>query len=235
MKKLILVLLFLSFSTEGFAQFFKDNKNITRYDGYFTFYYDESNDKIFLEIENLDKEFLYVNALSEGIGSNDIGLDRGQLGNTRVVKFIKAGNKLLLIQPNQYYRAITNNIEEKKSVEQAFAKSSDVLSTLSKPLSGKEVKEYRLLMTNVVMSPSWIQILVGGILSLFGGEINVFTKVVDWSRREAQQRLREQAAASGYDEVINVRMETTTLSKIRGGKDKTTGIEVLAYGTGIKY
>jgi uncharacterized protein YbjQ (UPF0145 family) len=97
------------------------------------------------------------------------------------------------------------------------------------------VKEYQVLMTNVVMSPSWIQILVGGILSLFGGEINVFTKVVDWSRREAQQRLREQAAASGYDEVINVRMETTTLSKIRGGKDKTTGIEVLAYGTGIKY
>ncbi len=123
MKKLIIALLFLSFSTQGFAQFFKDNKNITRYDGYFTFYYDNSNDKIFLEIENLDKEFLYVNALSEGIGSNDIGLDRGQLGNTRVVKFIKAGNKLLLIQPNQYYRAITDNIEEKKSVEQAFAKS----------------------------------------------------------------------------------------------------------------
>jgi uncharacterized protein YbjQ (UPF0145 family) len=119
--------------------------------------------------------------------------------------------------------------------EQAFAKTSDVLSTLSKPLSGKEVKEYQVLMTNVVMSPSWIQILVGGILSLFGGEINVFTKVVDWSRREAQQRLREQAAAGGYDEVINVRMETTTLSKIRGAKDKTTGIEVLAYGTGIKY
>ena len=123
MKKLILAVLFLSFSAQGFAQFFKDNKNITRYDGYFTFYYDNSNDKIFLEIENLDKEFLYVNALSEGIGSNDIGLDRGQLGNTRVVKFIKAGNKLLLIQPNQYYRAITDNIEEKKSVEQAFAKS----------------------------------------------------------------------------------------------------------------
>ena len=123
MRKLILALLFLSFSTQGFTQFFKDNKNITRYDGYFTFYYDNSNDKIFLEIENLGEEFLYVNALSEGIGSNDIGLDRGQLGNTRVVKFIKAGNKLLLIQPNQYYRAITDNIEEKKSVEQAFAKS----------------------------------------------------------------------------------------------------------------
>ena len=123
MKKLIIGFLFLSFSTQGFAQFFKDSKTVTKHEGYVTFYYDESTDKIFLQIENLHQEFLYVNSLSEGIGSNDIGLDRGQLGNTRIVKFMKAGNKLLLIQPNQDYRAITDNLEEKKSVEQAFAKS----------------------------------------------------------------------------------------------------------------
>ena len=123
MKKLIIAFLFLSFSTQGFAQFFKDSKTVTKHEGYVTFYYDESTDKIFLQIENLHQEFLYVNSLSEGIGSNDIGLDRGQLGNTRIVKFMKAGNKLLLIQPNQDYRAITDNLEERKSVEQAFAKS----------------------------------------------------------------------------------------------------------------
>lgn len=123
MKKIITTFLFLSFITQVYAQFFNKNKSVSIFEGYFTFYYDESNDKIFLEIDKLNKEFMYVNSLSEGIGSNDIGLDRGQLGNTRVVKFIKAGNKLLLIQPNQYYRAITENNEEKKSVEQAFAKS----------------------------------------------------------------------------------------------------------------
>ena len=123
MKKLIIAFLFLSFSTQGFAQFFKDSKTVTKHEGYVTFYYDESTDKIFLQIENFEQEFLYVNSLSEGIGSNDIGLDRGQLGNTRIVKFMKAGNKLLLIQPNQDYRAITDNLEEKKSVEQAFSKS----------------------------------------------------------------------------------------------------------------
>lgn len=94
-----------------------------KYEGYFTFYYDESKDKIFLEVAKLNEEFLYVNSLSQGVGSNDIGLDRGQLGGERVVKFHKAGNKLLLIQPNLDYRAITDNIEEKKSVEEAFAKS----------------------------------------------------------------------------------------------------------------
>ena len=123
MKKRSLFLLFLIFSIQGYSQFFKDVQKINKYKGFFTFYYDETKDKLFLEVEKLDQEFLYVNSLSEGIGSNDIGLDRGQLGGERIVKFKKAGNKLLLIQSNQDYRAITDNIEEKKSVEQAFAKS----------------------------------------------------------------------------------------------------------------
>ena len=123
MKKIIITFLFLGCISQISAQFFKDNNKVKKYEGYFTFYYDDSKDKIFLEVENLEKEFLYVHSLSEGIGSNDIGLDRGQLGGERVVKFKKAGNKLLLIQPNLDYRAITDNIEEKKSVKEAFAKS----------------------------------------------------------------------------------------------------------------
>ena len=90
---------------------------------FFNFYYDDTSDKLYLEVDKLNEDFLYVNALSAGVGSNDIGLDRGQLGSTAVVKFIKAGNKLLLIQPNLDYRAITDNVEEKKSVEEAFAQS----------------------------------------------------------------------------------------------------------------
>ena len=69
------------------------------------------------------RNFLYVYSLSSGIGSNDIGLDRGQLGNEQVVFFKKAGNKLLLVQPNLKFRALTDNDLERKSVEQAFAKS----------------------------------------------------------------------------------------------------------------
>jgi uncharacterized protein YbjQ (UPF0145 family) len=119
--------------------------------------------------------------------------------------------------------------------EATSAKSGDSLSTLSKPFVGREVQEFELVMASVVMGPSWIQIVVGGILSLFGGEINTFTKVVDWARREAKQRLREQVASKGFDDVINMRIETTVMSKTRGGKDKTTGVEILVYGTAIKY
>ena len=49
--------------------------------------------------------------------------DRGQLGSTKIVEFIKAGSKLLLLQPNQNFRAITTNVLEKKSVDETFGKS----------------------------------------------------------------------------------------------------------------
>ena len=122
MKNIIFTIITFLIIHSGYSQIFKDKKLIS-YDGFFKFYYEESQDKIFLEVTELDKEFLYINSLASGVGSNDIGLDRGQLGSKRLVKFTKAGNKLLLIQPNQNYRAITNNENERKSVEQAFAKS----------------------------------------------------------------------------------------------------------------
>jgi len=119
--------------------------------------------------------------------------------------------------------------------ESAAAVAGDTLTTLSKPFGDREIREFRVMMSNVVMSPSWVQLWIGGIMSLFGGQINVFTKIVDWARREAKQRLREQVAAAGFDEVINMRIETTVMSRTSGGKDRTAGVEILVYGTAIKY
>ncbi len=105
------------------AQFSEKSKNFQKFKGFFNFQYDGQSDKIYLEVDALNEEFLYVSSLSSGIGSNDIGLDRGQLGSEQVVYFEKAGNKLMLVQPNMKFRALTDNNLEKKSVEQAFAKS----------------------------------------------------------------------------------------------------------------
>lgn len=91
--------------------------------GYFTYYWDDSEGKIWLEIDSFDSEFLYVNSLSAGIGSNDIGLDRNQLGDNRIVYFERRGPKVLMIQPNYSYRAITDNPQEQASVRDAFAQS----------------------------------------------------------------------------------------------------------------
>lgn len=107
------------------AQFLTDKKNVSSQDGFFKFYYNDDEGKLFLEVpqDKIDAEFIYVHSLKSGLGSNDIGLDRGQLGGTSIVKFIKAGNKLLLLEPNQKYRAVTDNAAEKRSIEQAFGKS----------------------------------------------------------------------------------------------------------------
>lgn len=123
MKNLVLLLtafFLIQFST---AQFSENKASFEKYEGLFDFYYDGMNDKVYLEVDKLNEEFLYVYSLSSGIGSNDIGLDRGQLGNEQVVYFKKAGNKLLLVQPNLKFRALTDNDLERKSIEQAFAKS----------------------------------------------------------------------------------------------------------------
>ena len=87
------------------------------------FSYNDDSGKIILEIDNLDNEFLYINSLSRGVGNNDLGLDRGQLGNSRIVYFTKRGNKILLIQPNLRYISNSSNELENKAVEEAFARS----------------------------------------------------------------------------------------------------------------
>lgn len=98
-------------------------EGLTKTEGYFDYYYDQSKDQLWLEVDKLDTEFIYVNSLTAGVGSNDIGLDRGQLGGTRVVYFERRGPKVLLVQPNYDYRAETDNELEKKSVREAFASS----------------------------------------------------------------------------------------------------------------
>lgn len=107
----------------GWSQFLNEKKDKQSFAGYFNFHYVESEGKIYLEVDKLNQDFLYVQSLSTGVGSNDIGLDRGQLGNEVVVYFEKAGEKLLLIQRNLGYRANSDNALERRSIEQAFAKS----------------------------------------------------------------------------------------------------------------
>ena len=68
-------------------------------------------------------EVLYSTGLATGLGSNDIGLDRGILTGSRIVKFERAGPKILMVQPNYQFRALTANAAEAKTVRDAFARS----------------------------------------------------------------------------------------------------------------
>jgi hypothetical protein len=92
-------------------------------DGYFPLYWDERTGSLFIEIPRLDTDFLMNTGLSAGLGSNDIGLDRGAGGGARLVYFQRVGPRVLLVQPNQSFRSSSQNPLERKSVEDSFAKS----------------------------------------------------------------------------------------------------------------
>ena len=97
--------------------------NMEAHPGFFNFYWDAREGKVWLEIDKFDYEFLYIGSLPRGVGSNEIGLDRGQFARGRIVKFVRSGPKVLLCQPNYDYRATRATPAEQRAVEEAFAKS----------------------------------------------------------------------------------------------------------------
>ena len=93
-------------------------------DGFVPMYWDGSSGRLWLEIARWDTDILHATGLGSGLGSNDIGLDRGQLAGSRVVRFQRVGPKVLMIQPNLEFRASSTNPREVRAVTDAFAPST---------------------------------------------------------------------------------------------------------------
>ncbi len=96
---------------------------LQKLDGFMPLYWDEKSGSLWMEINKWNSEMLYSTGLAAGLGSNDIGLDRGQSGQGRVVKFQRIGPRVLMVQPNYTFRADSPNADERRAVEDAFAKS----------------------------------------------------------------------------------------------------------------
>src|SRR3989454_10620040 len=92
--------------------------------GYFNLYWDAKQGKVWLEIDKWSSEFLYQSGLPAGLGSNDIGLDRGQLGAARLGRFERSGPKVLLIQENFDYRAESKDPHERRAGHGSFSEST---------------------------------------------------------------------------------------------------------------
>ncbi len=123
MKNLLLLLFFPFLLHAQSNPMNEKTKNMELRKGYFNYYWDATQGKIYLVIDKWNNPFLYVNSLPAGLGSNDIGLDRGQIGDSRIVYFNRVGKKVLLTQPNLDYRAVTNDPREQKAVNESFAQS----------------------------------------------------------------------------------------------------------------
>jgi len=97
---------------------------LTKRDGFFPLYWDERTGKLYLEIPAMDQEFIYFTSLPWGVGSNDIGLDRNQLGSERLVAFTRSGPRVLLIEKNTRFRGVSSDANEARGVEESFARSA---------------------------------------------------------------------------------------------------------------
>ncbi len=93
-------------------------------DGFMPLYWENSSGKLWMEIARWDTDVLHMNGLASGLGSNDIGLDRGALAGSRVVRFHRVGPKVMVIQPNLDFRASSPNPREVQAVTDAFAPST---------------------------------------------------------------------------------------------------------------
>ena len=91
--------------------------------GFVDLYWDEGEGRLYLGIESDAPELLYQSSLARGVGSNDLGFDRGQLGSRKVVEFRRVGPRLLMVQPNLAYRAVSDDADERQAVRDSFAES----------------------------------------------------------------------------------------------------------------
>ena len=123
MRIILMLLCFPFFLQAQNNSIAEKTKTMELHKGYFNYYWDAAQGKIFIAVDKLETPFLYVNSLPAGLGSNDIGLDRGQIGDSRIVYFQRVGKKLLLTQPNTDYRAVTSDPREQKAVNESFAQS----------------------------------------------------------------------------------------------------------------
>ncbi len=115
-----------------------------------------------------------------------------------------------------------------------------------KALKGMPVTTFELLPTNwhisraelvsgsVVVSLDYFKRVIAGLRGIFGGRIKTYEALLERARREALLRMNEAARAKGLNAVINVRLETSRLANARNDGKGTAGVEMLAFGTGLR-
>mgnify|MGYP001174112432 CR=1 FL=1 len=110
--------------TSDLSSIAEKTEGMEKIDGFLPLYWDEDQGQLWMEIPQLDLEMIHFSGFGAGLGSNDLGLDRGALrGGTQIVKFERVGRRVMMVQPNYRFRALTDNPSEVRAVTDAFARS----------------------------------------------------------------------------------------------------------------
>ncbi len=98
-------------------------EGMQKMDGFIPLFWDADEGKMWMEIGRFEEELLHYTSLPAGLGQNDLGLNRGDLGPQHVVVFRRVGPRVLMEEPNQRFRAISDDPMERKSVLDGFPPS----------------------------------------------------------------------------------------------------------------
>jgi len=101
--------------------------------------------------------------------------------------------------------------------------------------SEKQVLDTALVTGSVVISVDYFKRFLAGLRMLFGGRVASYEPLLDRARREAILRMKTDARDRGFNAVTNVRLETSRLASSAGNNQGTAAVEILAFGTGIKF
>ena len=97
-----------------------------------------------------------------------------------------------------------------------------------------DIRDSGLVTGHVVISVDYFKRFLAGLRAIFGGRVKSYESLLDRARREAVLRLKEDARESGFDAVVNLRLETSRLASSRRDGQGIAGVEILAFGTGVK-
>jgi hypothetical protein len=98
-------------------------QSMQKLDGFLPLFWDAQAGQLFMEIPRLNTEVLHVMGMGSGLGSNDIGIDRGGSAGSRIVAFERVGTRVLMVQPNYRFRSSSTNPAEVRTIQDAFARS----------------------------------------------------------------------------------------------------------------
>ena len=134
----------------------------------------------------------------------------------------------------RWYQGRLMNTLDVQEKQQSVTFGGQLMDSTSHKMSNLSAQSTVLLHTSIVVGPSMGQMFFMFIKAIFGGRLHSYDVVTNYGRREVVRRLQEQATQLECSSIVNLRIETSTVSFAKNSKAKTSSLEFLAYATGIR-
>ncbi len=118
-------------------------------------------------------------------------------------------------------------VEREETYKNIVVLSDKDLKSLQHPQS-----EWMLIVEGTVVSIDAFKKLMASFVNIFGGRMKAYESLVDRARREAVLKVKQRAGNAGCNVIVNLRLETSSISK--STKNTVWAVEAIAYATGIK-